>query len=65
VNNGIQGVLEEDIAFDLKNFLVNGAELNDLKITLPPGQEFLLDLRIKDIFDSSSFSRKTKTKLIK
>jgi len=65
MNKGHKGVLEEEITFDLKNFLVNGAETNDLKITLPPGQEFLLDLRVKDIFDSYSFSRKSKTKLIK
>jgi len=66
LNKGSKGVFEEEIAFDLKNFLVNGAAQTDnLKITLHPGEEFLLDMKIQNIFNACSCSRKSKTKFTK
>ena len=64
VNRGPKGVLQAEITFDIANILVNGENHNRLEIFVAPGEEFLVDMRIKDVYSQSKCERKFKSMII-
>ena len=65
VNKGTKGFLggkrvsKEVVVFDCENVRVNGKEnVKELEVVLGPGEEFLVDMRIIDLFESSKCERK-------
>jgi len=64
VNNGEKGTFKQDITFEVQNVLVNGEEPRNMVITVPPKEDFLLDMAVKDMSKGSKFARKTKASLI-
>ena len=61
VNKGGAGTLQEEITFDAQNILVNGEETKKLEIFVVPGQDYLVDMRIKNVYESCRCNRKTRS----
>jgi len=61
VNKGGAGTLQEEITFDAQNILINGQETKHLEIFVVPGQDFLVDMKIKNVFETCRCNRKTRS----
>ena len=64
VNHHENKTFKQEITFEAQNILVNGKEPENMAVLVPPKKDYILDMKVKDMYKGSKFTRKTRPLLI-
>jgi len=57
--------LQDKVSIDSKNVVINGEEKDFYEVLVKPETEFLLEIRVKDLFGDTKFHKESKVKMLK
>ncbi len=63
--NKSERTLQDKVSLDSKNMVINGEEKDFIEVLVKPGEEFLLEIRVNDVFGETKFHKESKLKQLK